>query len=186
MKIFRSIVSLVIISCSVHVFAGVTQTAWDFERPGASINQGVSGWFFTKEGAGLDNGKDLEYKGKGNAWVRNTTGWNAINNWVSISAPNESECTASAWLRTSGNLTDGYMTIRDADKSDGSGRIIKEIKLAGARSPGDGNIKGYRLETFDFKMGGFGKVLFYVGLWGKGKDAWIQIDDAAITCHTQF
>jgi hypothetical protein len=65
------------------------------------------------------------------------------------------------------------MTIRDGDKDNGSGRIIHEIKLVGARSPGEGNIKGYRLESFDFKMGAFGKVLLYVGLWGVGKDAWI-------------
>lgn len=186
MKILKSIVSIAIITCSVHAFAGVTQTAWDFEQgPGASNNNGASGWFFAG-GAGLDDGKGLEHKGKGNAWVRNTTGWNAINNWVNISAPSGSECTASAWLRTSDTLTDGYMSIRDADKNDGSGRIIHEIKLVGARSPGEGNIKGYRLESFDFKMGGFGKVLFYVGLHGVGKDAWIQIDDAAITCHTPF
>jgi hypothetical protein len=186
MKILKPIVSIAIITCSVHAFAGLTQTAWDFEQgPGASNNNGASGWFFTG-GAGLDNGKGLEYKGKGNAWVRNTTGWNAINNWVNISAPNGSECTASAWLRTSDTLTDGYMTIRDADKNDGSGRIIHEIKLVGARSLGEGNIKGYRLASFDFEMGAFGKVLFYVGLHGVGKDAWIQIDDAAITCHTPY
>jgi len=170
--------------CSFQAIAGVTQTAWDFEqRPGASSNNGVSGWFFTG-GAGLDNGKGLEHQGRGNAWVRNTTGWNAINNWVDVSAPAGSECTASAWLRTSDTLTDGYMSVRDADKADGSGRIIKEIKLVGARPPGDPKDRGYRLESFPFSMGTYGKVLFYIGLWGVGKDAWIQIDEAAITCRT--
>src|SRR5215475_7100425 len=133
MKILKSIASMVIITCSVYVFAGVSQITWDFEQgPGASSNKGVSGWFFTG-GAGLDNGKGLEHSGKGNAWIRNTTGWNAVNNWVSISAPRGSKCTASAWLRTSDTLTDGYMTIRDADKDDGSGRIIRQIPLVGAR-----------------------------------------------------
>ena len=80
-------------------------------------------------------------------------------------------------------LTDGYMTVRDADKDDGSGRIIQEKKLVGARSPGEGNVNGYRLEAFNFTMGTFGRVLFYVGLCGNGKDSWIQIDDAAITCQ---
>jgi len=76
------------------------------------------------------------------------------------------------------------MSVREGNVANGSGRILNEMKLVGARSPGDGNINGYRLENFDFKMGQSGKVLFYVGLWGKGKDAWIQIDDAAITCKT--
>ena len=37
-------------------------------------------------------------------------------------------------------------------------------------------------ETFNFKMGSSGRLLFYVGLWGKGKDAWIQIDDVTVSC----
>jgi hypothetical protein len=172
---------------SAPAFAGLTQTAWDFEQgSGASSSNGISGWFFTG-GAGLDNDKGLAYKGKGNAWVRNTKGWNAINNWVSVSsAPQGSECTASAWLRTSDTLTDGYMSVRDGSRSDGSGTILNEIKLVGARLPGNGNVNGYRLESFNFRRGSSGKVLFYVGLWGVGKDAWIQIDDAAITCRTPF
>ena len=41
MKIFKSIASIGIITCSVHAFAGVTQTAWDFEQgPGVSNNNG--------------------------------------------------------------------------------------------------------------------------------------------------
>jgi hypothetical protein len=66
---------------SAPALAGVSQVAWDFEQRSSS-NNGISGWFFTR-GADLDNGKGLVYRGQGNAWVRNTTGWNAINNWVS-------------------------------------------------------------------------------------------------------
>jgi hypothetical protein len=186
MRIFRSIASVAIVTCSAYALAGISQTAWDFEQgSGASNNNGVSGWFFTG-GAGLDNGKSLEHKGKGNAWVRNTSGWNAINNWVNLSAPSGSECTASAWLRTSDTLTDGYMSVRSGDKDDGSGTILKEIKLVGARPSGNPTDKGYRLENFQFNKGANNRVLFYVGLWGVGKDAWIQIDDAAITCKTPF
>lgn len=184
MKVLKTTIMIAIITFSAPALAGISQTAWDFEQDsGASNNNGASGWFFAG-GAGLDNGKGLAFKGKGNAWVRNTTGWNAINNWVNVSVPQGSECTASAQLRTSDTLTDGYMTVREGNVANGTGRILREIKLVGARSPGDGNINGYRLENFDFKMGQSGKVLFYVGLWGKGKDAWIQIDDAAITCKT--
>jgi hypothetical protein len=66
------------------------------------------------------------------------------------------------------------------------GTILNEIKLVGARSLGNGNVNSYCLESFNFKMGSSGKVLFCVGLWGVDKDAWIQIDDAAITCRTPF
>jgi hypothetical protein len=186
MTFFKSICGCALITLSAQAVAGVSQSAWDFEQDaGASKNNGVSGWFFTG-GAGLDNGRGLEHQGKGNAWVRHVTGWNSINNWVSISAPAGSRCSASAWLRTSDTLTEGYMTIRDANKPDGSGTIIKEIKVTGARPAGDPKNKGYQLSSFTFAMGNYGKVLFYVGLWGNGKDSWIQIDDAAITCKTSF
>lgn len=184
MKVLKATILIAIITFSAPALAGISQTAWDFEQdPGASNNNGASGWFFAG-GAGLDNGKGLAFKGKGNAWVRNTTGWNAINNWVNVSVPQGSECTASAQLRTSDTLTDGYMAVRDGSRSDGSGTILNEIKLVAARLPGNGNVNGYRLESFNFRMGSSGKVLFYVGLHGIGKDAWIQIDNAAITCKT--
>jgi len=163
---------MIIISFSTQAMAGGMQISWDFEQ-GSSMNNGVSGWV-PAGGAGLDNEKNLAYRGKGNAWVRNTKGWNAINNMVTISAPSGSTCQAIAWLRTSDKLTDGYMTIRDGDKADGTGKILNEIKLTGGHD--------YRKEWFEFKMGSHRQVLFYVGLWGNGKDSWIQIDDASIFC----
>jgi hypothetical protein len=139
------------------------------------------GWRFAG-GAGLDYGKGLEHTGKGNGWVRNTSGWNAINNWLNLQ-PN-TRCTVSAWLRTSDTLTDGYMSVRDRSLySDGRpGRILNEIKLVGAGTPNPEH-KNYNLYTFHFNSGGGGKLLFYVGLWGKGKDAWIQVDDVTVSCR---
>ena len=78
------------------------------------------------------------------------------------------------------------MSVRSGNKDDGSGTILNEIKLVGARPSVNLADKGYRLESFQFNKGANSRVLFYVGLWGVGKDAWIQIDDAAITCKTPF
>jgi hypothetical protein len=173
--------------------AGMTQTAWDFE-PSNSSNNGAYGWFFGGS-AGLDTNpystSPLAYyshKGTGNAWIRNTTGWNSSNVWVSVaSAPTNAQCYASAWLRTSSNLTDGYMTVRSGDKADGSGKILSEIKLVGSRPySGNPNDKGYYLHSFSFNKGSNSRVLFYVGLWGNGQDSWIQLDDAAISCKTPY
>jgi hypothetical protein len=184
MTILKSIASIAIIACSASAFAGVIQTAWDFEQDaGTSNNKGIAGWFPIGS-AGFDSGKHHAYRGRGNAWVRGKAGWNAINNWVSVSAPNGAECTASAWLKTSDSLTDGYMNVRVADEEDGSGKMVHEHKLIAARYSGDGDTQGYRLERLNFKMGAVGKVLFYIGLWGNGQDAWIQIDDVAVTCNT--
>ena len=184
MKLFFNVaIALGTTVISTPAFAVVQKFESDFEQntPASEIN-GKSGWFFTR-GAGLDYGKGFSLRGRGNAWVRNTTGWNAINRWINMSRFSEGDnCVASAWLRTSDNLTDGYMSVRDGSKSDGTGKILNEIKLVGPRTGGRGNISGYRQETFNFKMGSSNRLLFYVGLWGKGKDAWIQIDDVTVAC----
>lgn len=179
MKAFTVAIGVLIASASPCVLAGISQVAWDFEQTNSN-NNGAWGWFFTG-GAGLDNGMGLERRGSGNAWVRNTTGWNAINNWVRIQ-PGRA-CTASAWLRTSETLTDGYMSVRNDDWDGGDGAILNEVKLVGARPSGDPGDRGYQFISFDFDSRSNSRVLFYVGLWGVGRDAWIQIDDAAITCR---
>ena len=92
---------------SVNQLAGLVSTPFYFESPS-------EGWWFTG-GAGLDNGKSLERSGKGNGWVRNTSGWNAVNNWATVH-PN-SECGVAAWLRTSDTLTNGYMAVRYVNRN---------------------------------------------------------------------
>ena len=56
--------------------------------------------------------------------------------------------------------------------------MLREIKLVGSGP------QGYRRESFTFNKGTNKTVLFYVGLWGVGKDAWLQVDDAEISCPT--
>jgi hypothetical protein len=136
------------------------------------------GWWFAGN-AGLDYDKNLEHNGKGNGWVRNTSGWNAINNWLNVQS--NKKCTVSAWLRTSDTLTDGYMSVRRLNSDGNPGNIINEIKLVGAGKPNPQN-KNYNRYSFNFNSGTDSKLLFYVGLWGNGKDSWIQVDDVAASC----
>ncbi len=145
-----------------------TMAQFNFETP-------EEGWWVTGS-AGLDFDRGFEHSGRGNGWIRNTSGWNAINNSFVVE-PN-SECKMNAWLRTSDTLTDGYMSVRPYN-SDGS--VIKEIKLVGAGSPNPQN-RHYNFYTFNFNSGSSNKILFYVGLFGNGRDAWIQVDDAAVSC----
>lgn len=133
-----------------------------FERP-------HPGWF-TTGGAGFDYGKGLAYREKGNAWVRGSKGWNALNRFHEMK-PN-TRYIVSAMLRLSPGLTDGYFSVREARELNGNGRIITEVKLIG---PTD-----YRKVELSFTTGNLNRVLFYVGLWGTGRDVWIQIDDFII------
>jgi hypothetical protein len=142
----------------------------DFETPDR-------GWFFAGQ-AGFDVGRNLAHTGANNAWVRATNGWHAINKFHPVFP--HTACTASAWLRLSGSLTDGYFSVRGAAELNGNGPILTEIKLVG---PGRANPdhRGYNRYNLTFNSGDLSRILVYVGLWGVGQDAWVQVDDVEIT-----
>jgi len=83
-------------------------------------------------------------------------------------------------VRLSESLTDGYFSVRGAAQLNGNGRILKEIKLVGP-GPVNPDHRGYNLYRLDFNSQEFSRVLVYVGLWGVGRDAWVQVDDVEIT-----
>jgi hypothetical protein len=151
--------------------AGIRQFSENFERP----RQGSNDWFFAGN-ANFDNGKGLAYQGQGNGWVRNTTGWNAINHWIPTT-PN-SECSARALIRVSQTLTDGYMSIRGDDRINNFG-VINERKIVYANP-------NYNVYQFNFNSGNNTRVLFYTGLWGNGRDSWMQIDNVSVSCKTPY
>ncbi len=150
---------------------GETKTQFNFESPN-------EGWWFAGN-AGLDYDRGLEHSGRGNAWIRSTSGWNSINNSANVE-PNR-ECRVAAWLRTSDTLTDGYMSVRSLNSDGSFGDVINEIKLVGAGSPNPQN-RDYNLYTVDFNSGSSQKILLYFGLWGNGNDSWIQVDDVEVSC----
>jgi hypothetical protein len=154
--------------------AGVSQFADDFESGSHRA------WFMTG-GAGLDFNKGLARRGAGNAWVRATTGWNAVNTFQRMAPPIGAKCEVSAWLRLSPNVTDGYMAVRGANQGEDPGPVINEIKLVGPTPPDPANA-GYKQFRFEFRRPPTSGILFYVGLWGNGRDAWIQIDDVVMEC----
>jgi hypothetical protein len=166
---------VLLLVCVVSVHAAVRQFSEDFERPAAD-------WAFVG-GAGLDHGKGLAHTGQGNAWVRNTTGWNAVQRWMGVNP--RSHCVVVAWLRLSPGLTNGWMSVRNdkENRADGNFDVIKEIKLVGP-GPANPGHAGYNMYTFEFDSGVNSRVLFYVGLHGNGKDSWIQIDDISVSSLT--
>lgn len=136
--------------------------------------------WWTAGNAGVDVGKGLAHRGSNNGWVRSTTGWNAVNTWVSTN-PGE-ECHVTAWIRSSASINGyGYVSIRS--EKEGS-RVLNEEKILGVDIPIPLE-SGYRYYSFDFTADG-SRVLFYAGLWGNGQDAWLQIDDVVVGCATPF
>ena len=102
--------------------AGVWQFTEDFELPAPS------GWF-TGGGAGFDFNRGLAHQGNGNAWVRFTQGWNAVNRWVP-SVPQNADCSAQAFVRVSAAVTGGYFSSRGGNGSQPS-PVINEVELIG-------------------------------------------------------
>lgn len=151
--------------------AGIVQQVENFE--------GRTDWFAT-QGAGFDRGKAFAHRGTGNGYVRNTSGWSAVNSWYRSSAPSGSECAVQAWIRVSPNVTNGYFSVRAGDGVR-PGSVITEVRLV-APAPANPSNRGYNPYTLRFRSTG-APVLVYVGNWGNGRDSWLQIDDVVFECR---
>ena len=101
--------------------------------------------------------------GAGNGWVRNTTGWNDLHQTIAVS-PNRTY-RVTAWVRTSGNNTAGYLGLRTT-----GGQVLGERQFA--------SLGGYTLLSVDVATGANTSLVVFAGLWANG-DTWLQIDDVA-------
>jgi S-formylglutathione hydrolase FrmB len=106
----------------------------------------------------------LARTGVGNAWVRNTSGWNDVHQRVNVDANRNYRVTG--WIRTSANNADGYFGLRSA-----SGQILGERKY--------GRFDGYTKIEFDVNAGNNTQLDVYAGLWANG-DTWAQVDDISV------
>lgn len=186
-RAFRRNAMVLALAASVAgtAMAGAVFQGWDFE-PYNSNNNASNGWWFSGI-SGLDAGKGFARRGVGNAWVRNTEGWNAVNQWVQMSPTLAGRsCSAGAWVRAERGLEHAYMSIVDAD----TGLILNEIRVKGVDKMGGlflfPKAEMYWPYSVDFYLPASGKVLFYIGLWGDGQDRWMQIDDAGVTCTAPY
>lgn len=126
-----------------------------------------NGWFFTGQ-AGIDYGLGFATQGHNNGWVRNTTGWNAINRWVKVS-PNTTYWITAVIKTNITNNTSGYFSVRDRNAN----AILAEEHVVDTPC-------GAQIYTFSFNSGSNSSVLIYAGLWGNGSDQWLQIDEVSI------
>jgi len=126
---------------------------------------GMGPWACTAQ-CGADHGLGNAHSGSGNGWVRNTSGWNDIEQTVTV-APNTAY-TLTGWVRTSANNTDGYFGVRNL-----GGAVIGEQKFA--------NLPGYTKLTVHLNTGNNTTVQVYGGLWAVNGDTWAQVDDLSLT-----
>jgi hypothetical protein len=128
-----------------------------FETPGRAS------WNCTGN-CGADHGAGLARTGVGNAWVRHNTGWNDINQRVTVQA--NKTYTLTAWVRTSANNNAGYFGVRTT-----GGQVVAERQF--------GRYDGYTQLTVTVNTGSNTTLDVFAGLWANG-DTWFQLDDVSL------
>ena len=118
---------------------------------------------------GVDQGLGNAHSGANNGWVRNTTGWNDVDQTVPVT-PN-TEYTLTGWLRTSSDNNAGYFGVRTT-----SGTVIGEDEY--------NSLRGYTQVTVNLDSGNNRVVVVYGGLWAQNQDTWMQMDDVFLTPST--
>ncbi|MDZ7962991.1 MAG: hypothetical protein RMY34_34885 [Aulosira sp. DedQUE10] len=151
--------------CSTQAQASCTSplTSGDFE---AQTRQRLSSPWVGEGRVGVDIGLGYSNGGKNNVWMRNTSGWNGIRQRVRLQPNTQYKLTA--YIRTSGNVTDGYFGVRDARQ-----KVFSEIKF--------GSLPRYTPLTLSFRTGNKTQYNIFTGFWALGQDSWVQVDDYSLT-----
>lgn len=115
---------------------------------------------------GIDIGRGLSQHGRNNAWARHNTGWNALRQTVRLIGG--VTYTLRAFVRTSGNVRDGYFGFRDAAQ-----RPVSEIKY--------GPLPAYTELRVTYRPRTTGTYNVFSGFWAPNQDAWMQLDNVRVT-----
>jgi S-formylglutathione hydrolase FrmB len=113
---------------------------------------------------GIDLNQGFARTGIGNGWARGNTGWNDLHQTVPV-APNRTY-TVKGWIRTSGNVTDGYFGLRTT-----SGQVLGEQRFQA--------LGGYTQLTVTVASGNHTSLDVFAGVWANG-DTWLQVDDLSV------
>jgi hypothetical protein len=125
----------------------------------------VSGPWAPEGRAGIDVRRGFSFRGANNAWARNTVGWNGIRQTVRLAEGKS--YTLRAFVRTSGNVRDGYFGFRHWSQ-----RPVKELKF--------GPLPAYRELRVHFRPAYTGTYRIFAGFWAPNQDSWIQVDEVRI------
>jgi hypothetical protein len=115
---------------------------------------------------GVDRALGSANSGANNGWVRNSSGWNDVDQTLPVS-PN-TEYTLTGYVRTSSDNGAGYFGVRTT-----GGTVINEVEY--------NSLPGYTELSVTFDSGNNSSVVVYGGLWAQNQDTWMQIDDVFVT-----
>src|SRR5262245_10860591 len=74
-------------------------------------SRAVGAPWFPEGNAGIDRGLGFSFQGANNAWARNVSGWNGVQQLVRLQRG--AWYTLSAYVRTSANVRAGYLGFRN-------------------------------------------------------------------------
>jgi hypothetical protein len=140
--------------------------------------------------AGIDDeSKGLARSGTHNGWVAAIAGqrtWSSLSVVLPDDVVDADACAATVWIKTSPQLVNGEIDVRDA-----SGRDVMHVGPFGPWPPSSrAEDNGYgivRLPGFPGRRSAPTEVApltFVVGLWGDGSanSEWIRVDDLSVQC----
>jgi hypothetical protein len=161
-------ITLAIIACTCSLFFNERDAqALCIARPddGSFENQLTDvirrPWIVEGSG-GIDRNRGLSQSGRNNAWIRSNTGWNGIRQAVRLNAGDT--YTLMGFVRTSGNVQDGYFGFRDSSQ-----RPVSEIKY--------GPLTSYTQLRVQYRPTVSGTYYIFTGIWALNQDSWAQIDN---------
>ncbi|BAY97768.1 hypothetical protein NIES37_17130 [Tolypothrix tenuis PCC 7101] len=158
-----TLISCNFISAKVQAACPTLLLDGDFEQ---QASPKVSNPWVAEGEVGIDREIGNSNSGKNNVWMRNFSGWNGISQRVKLQ-PN-AEYELKAYVRTSGNVTDGEFGVRDSNKNP-----LVELKF--------GSLSQYIPLTIKFVTGNESEYNIFTGFWAISQDSWVQVDNYSLT-----
>ena len=162
---FTSIGELGVFYATATAAPNLVQDAGFEQQTGSTV---LAPWYVQgTDPKGIDRNLGFARSGANNGWIRTSTrNWNALKQDVPVT-PN-TNYVLTGWVRGSNNITDGFFGVCTVP-----GVVIREVKY--------GSLPNYSLQTVTFNSGAHTTVSVYSGFWGPGSDAFIQVDDLALS-----
>jgi hypothetical protein len=132
--------------------------AWFVQSPWSA-----SGW------TGIDIGSGTAHSGSNNGYVRNSTGWNALSQFVAVKP--HTSYVYSAWVKTSSNNSSGEIKVT-------SPGTFGPAVVLGAHTYA--SLPNYAWRSVAFNSGNHTTVNVVQGLTANG-DTWARFDDCALS-----
>lgn len=114
---------------------------------------------------GTDASHVTAHVGDHNGWVRNNRGWNSLHQDLRVEP--STDYVFTGWIRTSGNVDNGYIGVRSPGR-----QIISERNFRATTA--------WTRVEIPFNSGDRSAIQVFGGIWTDNGDMWLQLDDFSV------